>query len=42
MLGSLVVGSISVVILTAWTVEVEVGTGLKVVSLSGSVVGFQV
>lgn len=36
------VGSISVVILTPWTVEVEVGTGLKVVSASGSVTGFQV
>lgn len=42
MLGSLVVGGISVVILTPWTIEVEVGTGPKVVSPSGSVVSFQV
>lgn len=42
MLGSLAAGSISVVILSPRTVEVEVGTGLRVVSASGSAAGFQV
>lgn len=42
MLGSLAVCTISVVILTPWTAEVEVGTGLSVASVSGFVVGFQV
>lgn len=34
--------AISVVILAPYTTGVEVGTGLSVVSVSGSVVGFQV
>ncbi len=42
MLGSLAVGSISVVILSPWTVEVKVGTGLRVVSTNGFAAGFQV
>lgn len=35
-------GSISVVILSPRTVEAEVVTGLRVVSVSGSAAGFQV
>lgn len=42
MLGSLAVGSCSVVILSPWTVEVEVGTGSRVVSACGSAARFQV
>lgn len=41
MLGSLAVGSI-IVIHSPRAIEVEVGTGLKVVSTGGSAAGFQV
>lgn len=36
------VDSISVVILSPWTIEVEVGRGVRVVSTCGSAAGFQV
>lgn len=42
MLGSLVVGSINVVIPSPWSIEAEVGTGLRVVLANVSAAGFQV